>query len=169
MTFNFNIFHCFSNIRNHLSNFSYLVCKICKIFIRWRFYLLLKTENSRRVVESRPVCVGLKTQKMIYRSIFLATTILIGENRPQVCLIARHLDEKSRDCKQSICLIVWLIWTRNEIWFVRNVIDVKISPEYSREYSGFKKLIPKIQKVALSSHIWDTTWETVIALGRKKF
>ena len=48
------------------------------------------------------------------------------------------------------------------------MIDVKIYPEYSREYSGFKKLIPKIQKVALSSHIWDTTWETVIALGRKK-
>jgi hypothetical protein len=34
MTFNFNIFQCFSNIRNHLSNFSYLVCISCKIFIR---------------------------------------------------------------------------------------------------------------------------------------
>jgi hypothetical protein len=30
MTFNFNIFQCFSNIRNHLSNFSYLVCISCK-------------------------------------------------------------------------------------------------------------------------------------------
>jgi hypothetical protein len=60
MTFNFNIFQCFSNIRNHLSNFSYLVCISCKMFIRRRFYLLLKTENSRRVAESRPVCVGLK-------------------------------------------------------------------------------------------------------------
>jgi hypothetical protein len=49
MTFNFNIFQCFSNISNHLSNFSYLVCISCKIFIRWRFYLFLKTENSRRV------------------------------------------------------------------------------------------------------------------------
>ena len=48
----FNIFLCFSNIRNHLSNFSYLVCISCKIFIRWRFYLFLKAENSRRVVES---------------------------------------------------------------------------------------------------------------------
>jgi hypothetical protein len=59
MTFNFNIFLCFSNIRNHLSNFCYLVCIYCKMFIRWRFYLVLKTENSRRVVESRSVCVGL--------------------------------------------------------------------------------------------------------------
>jgi hypothetical protein len=47
MTFNFNIFQCFSNIRNHLSNFSYLVCISCKIFICWRFYLFLKTESSR--------------------------------------------------------------------------------------------------------------------------
>jgi hypothetical protein len=34
MTFNFTIFLCFSNIRNHLSNFSYLACISCKIFIR---------------------------------------------------------------------------------------------------------------------------------------
>jgi hypothetical protein len=27
-------FLCFSNILNHLSNFSYLVCISCKIFIR---------------------------------------------------------------------------------------------------------------------------------------
>jgi hypothetical protein len=60
MTFNFNIFQCFSNIRDHLSNFSYLVCISCKIFTRWRFYLFLKTENSRRVAESRPVCVSLR-------------------------------------------------------------------------------------------------------------
>jgi hypothetical protein len=59
MTFTFTIFLCFSNILNHLSNFNYLVCISCKIFIRWRFYLFLKTENSRRVVESRSVCVGL--------------------------------------------------------------------------------------------------------------
>ena len=59
ITFNFNIFQCFSNIRNHLSNFSYLVCISCKIFIRWQFYLLLKTKNSRRVAESRPVCMDL--------------------------------------------------------------------------------------------------------------
>jgi hypothetical protein len=31
------------------------------LFIRWRFYLFLKTENSRRVAESCPVCVGLYT------------------------------------------------------------------------------------------------------------
>jgi hypothetical protein len=62
MTFNFNIFQCFSNIRNHLSNFSYLVCISCKIFIRWRFYLFVKTENSRRVAESRPVCLDLKAR-----------------------------------------------------------------------------------------------------------
>jgi hypothetical protein len=49
MTFNFTIFLCFSNIRNQLSNFN-----------RSRFYLFLKTENSRRVAESRSVCVGLK-------------------------------------------------------------------------------------------------------------
>jgi hypothetical protein len=30
MTFNFTIFLCFSNIRNHLSNFSYLVCIFVK-------------------------------------------------------------------------------------------------------------------------------------------
>jgi hypothetical protein len=59
MTFNFTIFHCFSNIWNHLSNFSYLVCIFCKMFMRWRFYLFLKTENSRRVVESRSVCMDL--------------------------------------------------------------------------------------------------------------
>jgi hypothetical protein len=29
------------------------------LLIRWRFYLFLKTENSRRVVESRSVCMGL--------------------------------------------------------------------------------------------------------------
>ena len=33
ITFNFNILLWFSNIRNHLSNFSYLVCISCKIFI----------------------------------------------------------------------------------------------------------------------------------------
>jgi hypothetical protein len=38
MTFNFTIFLCFSNVWNHLSNFSYLVCISCKIFIRWRFW-----------------------------------------------------------------------------------------------------------------------------------
>jgi hypothetical protein len=59
-TFNFNIFICFPNIRNHLSNFSYLVCISCKIFtVDGRFYLFLKAENSRRVVQSRSVCVGL--------------------------------------------------------------------------------------------------------------
>jgi hypothetical protein len=60
MPFNFTIFLCFSNIRNHLSNFNYLVYISCKIFHRSRFYLFLKTENSRRVVDSRSVCVGLK-------------------------------------------------------------------------------------------------------------
>ena len=60
MKFNFNIFLCFSNIRNHLSNFNYLVCISCKIFNRSQFYLFLKTKNSRRVAESRSVCVGLK-------------------------------------------------------------------------------------------------------------
>jgi hypothetical protein len=39
---------------------------------------------------------------MNYRSVFLATTILIGEKSSTSCLIARHLDEKSRDCKQRI-------------------------------------------------------------------
>jgi hypothetical protein len=38
--------------------FSYLVCISCKIFIRWRFYLFLKTENY---AESRPVCVALNS------------------------------------------------------------------------------------------------------------
>jgi hypothetical protein len=60
MTLNFNIFLCFSNIRNHLSNFNYLVCISCKICNRSQFYLFLKTENSRRVAESRSVGVGLK-------------------------------------------------------------------------------------------------------------
>ena len=44
----------------------------------------------------------LKTQKMNYRSVFLATTILVEEKSSTSCLIARHLDEKSRDCKQRI-------------------------------------------------------------------
>jgi hypothetical protein len=39
---------------------------------------------------------------MNYRSVFLATTILIGEKSSASCSIARHLDEKSRDCKQRI-------------------------------------------------------------------
>jgi hypothetical protein len=39
---------------------------------------------------------------MNYRSVFLATTILIGEKSSTSCLIARHLDEKSHDCKQRI-------------------------------------------------------------------
>jgi hypothetical protein len=51
MTFNFNIFLCFSNIRNHLSDFSYLVCNRVKFLSVDG--LFLKTENSRRVVESR--------------------------------------------------------------------------------------------------------------------
>jgi hypothetical protein len=43
-----------------------LVCISCKIIIiiisiRWRFYLFLETENSRRVAESRSVCVGLNS------------------------------------------------------------------------------------------------------------
>jgi hypothetical protein len=60
MTFNFIIFLCFSNIRNHLSNFNYLVCISCKIFNRSQFYLFLKTENSCRVAESRSVVWALK-------------------------------------------------------------------------------------------------------------
>jgi hypothetical protein len=71
MTFNFNILLCFSNIRNHLSNFSYLVCISCKIFIGWRFYLFLKTENSRRVAESRPVCQYGPYKGLIPRVLFL--------------------------------------------------------------------------------------------------
>jgi hypothetical protein len=39
---------------------------------------------------------------MNYRSVFPGTTILIGEKSSTSCLIARHLDEKSRDCKQRI-------------------------------------------------------------------
>jgi hypothetical protein len=39
---------------------------------------------------------------MNYRSVVLATTILIGEKSSTSCLIARHLDEKSRDGKQRI-------------------------------------------------------------------
>jgi hypothetical protein len=37
MTFNFNNFLCFSNIWNNLSNFSYLVCISCEIFICCQF------------------------------------------------------------------------------------------------------------------------------------
>jgi sRNA-binding regulator protein Hfq len=48
------------------------------------------------------VLIEFKTKKMNYRSVFLATTILIGEKSSTSCLIARHLDEKSRDCKQRI-------------------------------------------------------------------
>jgi hypothetical protein len=52
MTFNFTIFLCFSNIRNHLSNFSYLVCISCKICIRGRSFFL-KTENPHHVRSNR--------------------------------------------------------------------------------------------------------------------
>jgi hypothetical protein len=41
-------------------------------------------------------------QVVHYRSVFLATTILIAEKSSTSCSIARHLDEKSRDCKQRI-------------------------------------------------------------------
>ena len=42
MTFNFNIFLCFLNIRNLLKAIlANLVCISCKIFIRWQFYLFL--------------------------------------------------------------------------------------------------------------------------------
>ena len=75
-------FQCFSNIRNHLSNFSYSVCISCKIFIRWRFYLFLKTENSRRVAESRPVCEGLNSSARSHAS--------EGENRTR---------NRSKNCK----------------------------------------------------------------------
>jgi hypothetical protein len=42
---------------------------------------------------------------MNYRSVFLATAILIGEKSSTSCLIAHNFDEKTRDCKQRICLI----------------------------------------------------------------
>jgi hypothetical protein len=59
-----NIFLCFSNIRNHLSNLNYLVCISCKIFNRSQFYF---TENSRRgVAESRSVCVGLNKGGLLH-------------------------------------------------------------------------------------------------------
>jgi hypothetical protein len=50
-------------------NFSYLVCISCKIFIRWRFYLFLKTENSRRVAESRPICVGFNKEASFWQHV----------------------------------------------------------------------------------------------------
>ena len=51
MTFNFTIFLCFSNIRNHLSNFSYLVCISCKIFICfWKLKIRVALPNRVRCV-----------------------------------------------------------------------------------------------------------------------
>jgi hypothetical protein len=95
MTFNFNIFQCFSNILNHLSNFSYLVCICCKIFIRWRFYLFLKTENSCRVAESRPVCVGLKAKTPSAQSVMGAEVSSLELNVAAICewiaLVTRYL------------------------------------------------------------------------------
>ena len=41
----------------------------------------------------------------------LATTILIGEKSSTSCLIARHLDEKSRDCKQRIAGFVAVMYS----------------------------------------------------------
>ena len=39
------------------------------------------------------------------RSLFLATTILIGKKSSTSCLIVRHLDEKSRDCVHArVCM-----------------------------------------------------------------
>jgi hypothetical protein len=48
---------------------------------------------------------------MNYRSVFLATIILIEEKLSTNCLIARHLDEKSRDCKQRILLFYQVVTT----------------------------------------------------------
>jgi hypothetical protein len=42
---------------------------------------------------------------MNYGSVFLAITILIGEKSSTSCLVARHLDEKSRDCKRRIAVL----------------------------------------------------------------
>jgi hypothetical protein len=61
-------------MRNHLSNFSYLVCISCKIFIRWRFYLFLKTENSHRVAESRQVCVDLNAVRFLKSTMYKRRT-----------------------------------------------------------------------------------------------
>ena len=59
----------------HSSNFSYLVCISCKICIRRRFYLFLKTEYSRLVAESRLVCMGLNRK----RNLTLTVVIAVGD------------------------------------------------------------------------------------------
>jgi hypothetical protein len=61
MTFNFNIFHCFSNIRDHLAILAIWSACLVKFLSVDGFICQLKTENSRCVADSRPVCVGLYT------------------------------------------------------------------------------------------------------------
>jgi hypothetical protein len=55
---------------------------------------------------------------MNYRSVFLATTILIGEKSSTSFLIARHLNKKSRrDCKQRI-FILGFVASKNYLFLV---------------------------------------------------
>jgi hypothetical protein len=73
MTFNFNIFHCFSNIRDHIAILAIWSAYLVKCLSVDGFICQLKTENSRRVAESRLlrnhcqqgksrlVCMGLYT------------------------------------------------------------------------------------------------------------
>ena len=57
-----------------------------------------------------------KTQKMNYRSVFLATTILIGEKSSTSCLISRHLEEDARPSRPTRLNLFGLI--RVELWLV---------------------------------------------------
>jgi hypothetical protein len=89
VTFNFNIFLCFSNIPTPLKQFfSYLVCISCKIFIRWRIYF--KIRDPKR---NKGIC---RTEN--YRSIIhpKAQSRLEWKIRTVKCLGFRNLNIKDR-------------------------------------------------------------------------
>jgi hypothetical protein len=70
---------------------------------------------------------------MNYRSVFLATTILISEKSSTNQTIARHLDEKSRDCKQIIYIAAASV---NALYWISSMqvpprTDVRKSYDYS--------------------------------------
>ena len=97
---------------------------------------------------------------MNYRSVFLATTILIGEKSSTSCLIARHLDEKSRDCKQRISLSPTLLSfhslsCRNDFYI--NVSLTSLSVTFQLHFAALTSL--KSEITDLHKHVKKVTSE----------
>jgi hypothetical protein len=178
MTFNFNIFLCFSNIRNHLSNFSYLVCISCKISIRWRFYLFLKTENSRRVAESRSVCVGLNANRKSLKT-ERNSTVRVPCERLTVRISLRLCKMKWTKLQKLLLDILFCLFT----WFVQHIVkaeyNLRVSCEQLKPWWFSADRIPCRYRVNLGlrsifninpligSLIVHRNWRALICLSQK--